>query len=101
MTAVDRAEKHVDELHALLGSVRAAISELPSLRRPAAAVGSPGAWTGTVPDRLHREELTPLTEHLRRGLERAEQAVLDELSHAQRGLDRAQDLERHAAGDAP
>lgn len=95
-TGVDAAQRRVDELQALLAQVRAARSRVPSLRRPTAAVGAPGTWTGTTAQRLHHDELVPLDDMLNRGLERAEQAVLDDLQHARRALDHAIDSQEPA-----
>lgn len=100
MGAVDTAQDRVDDLRALLASVRAARAGVPSLRRPTSAVGARGTWTGSAADRLHDDELSPLTDRLRFGLERAEQAVLDELGHAERALGRAEALEDAAEREA-
>lgn len=103
MTAVDAARRRVDELEALLAQLRGARGRVPSLQRPTTAVGSPGTWTGTAAHRLHHDELVPLDGQLRRGLERAEDDVLDELRDARRALDHAVDeeeAERKAAEDA-
>ena len=43
MTAVDAAERHVQELQALLAAVRAARARLPSLRHATGTVGAPGS----------------------------------------------------------
>lgn len=96
MTAVDSAERRVQELQGLLVAVRAARARVPSLRRATGAVGSPGSWTGTAAHRLHHDELAPLSGRLAHGLERAEDAVLEDLQHARRALSRAQD-EQEAA----
>ncbi len=98
--AVDRAQDRVDELRALLSAVRAARSDTPSLRRPAAAVGARGTWTGSAADRLHRDELVPLVDRLGRGLAAAEEAVLDELGHAERALRRAREQAAAEVGTA-
>ncbi|TQL02663.1 hypothetical protein [Cellulomonas sp. SLBN-39] len=91
MASVEAAERRVDELRALLSAVRAARADVPSLRRATSAVGAPGSWTGTAAHRLHHDELIPVGAQLDAGLERAEQAVLDDLQHAERALGRAQD----------
>ncbi|MBO0919810.1 hypothetical protein J1G42_03085 [Cellulomonas sp. zg-ZUI222] len=96
MTAVDAAEQRVQELQALLAAVRAARARVPSLRRATGTVGAPGSWTGTAAHRLHHDELVPLTDQLTHGLDRAEQAVLDDLQQARRALTRAED-EQEAA----
>lgn len=89
MTEVDRAEQRVAELRALLRDFRHARADVPSLARPARAVGARGTWTGRVPDRLHREELAPMAGGMDRALARAEQAIVDELADAVRSRDRA------------
>lgn len=97
-SAVDRAQDRVDELRALLTAVHAARSDTPSLRRPTAVVGARGTWTGSAAERLHRDELVPLADRLSRGLGAAEQAVLDELRHAERALARAREQAAAEAG---
>lgn len=91
MPAAEDAERHVAELRSLLAGVRSAQGRVPSLRRPTAAVGAAGSWTGTAAHRLHHDEMVPLGDGLDGALHRAEQAVLDELAHAERALSRAQD----------
>ena len=91
MPAVEDAERYVAELRSLLAGVRSAQGRVPSLRRPTAAVGAPGSWTGKAANRLHQDEMVPLSDGLGGALNRAEQAVLDELAHAERSLSRAQD----------
>ena len=87
------------DLRALLYDLRAARDRVPSLARPAEAVGARGVWTGRAADRLHQDELAPLAEQLRHSLERAEQHVLAELADAERDLDRAEVAARaEAAG---
>ncbi|SFJ63437.1 hypothetical protein [Cellulomonas sp. KH9] len=88
MTAVDSAERRVKELQALLVTAR---ERVPSLRRATHAVGAPGSWTGTAAHRLHHDELVLLSGRLAHRLERAEDAVLEDLQHARRALSRAQD----------
>lgn len=90
MDPVDRAQERVEELRALLRDFRAAQAGVPSLARPAEAVGAPGTWTGTAADRLHRDELAPLSGGLSQGLRRVEQAIEDELEHALRAHGRAE-----------
>lgn len=96
MTAVDAAEQRVQELQALLTSVRAARPRTPSLRRATGTVGSPSLWAGTAAHRLHHDELVPLTDRLAHGLDRAKQAVLDDPQQALRAMTRAED-EQEAA----
>ncbi|WP_146928121.1 hypothetical protein [Cellulomonas xylanilytica] len=86
---MERSQQRVDELRALLRDVRAARSGVPSLSRPAGSVGARGTWTGSAANRLHRDELAPLSGGLSPSLQRAEQAIEDELGHALRAHDRA------------
>jgi hypothetical protein len=86
-----RAEDRLADLRVLLRNFRAARARVPTLTAPAAGVGAPGTWTGTAADRLHRENLAPLSASLPRDLDRVEDAILDELAHAERSLRRAQD----------
>ena len=88
---VARAEDRVADLRVLLRDFRAARGRVRSLTAPAAAVGAPGTWTGTAADRLHRENLAPLSGSLPKDLDRAEDAILDELANAERSLRRARD----------
>ncbi|WP_456789191.1 hypothetical protein [Cellulomonas sp. P5_C5] len=90
MDPVERSQQRVDELRALLRDVRAARADVPSLSRPTGSVGAHGTWTGSAADRLHRDELAPLSTGLSPSLQRAEQAIQDELSHALRAHDRAE-----------
>lgn len=93
---VERAQERVDDLRRLLRDLTTACEAVPGLGRPAGAVGAPGSWTGTAADRLHREELAPAAQGLPRALDRALQAVRDELAHAERALRTA----RQDAADA-
>ncbi|MDC7121893.1 hypothetical protein OMK64_10135 [Cellulomonas fimi] len=86
-----RAQGRVDDLRLLLRQVREAREGVPSLHRAAEAVGSAGTWTGTAADRLHRDELAPAAAALPRTLVRIEEAVADELAHAERALGRARE----------
>jgi hypothetical protein len=97
MDALDRAQSRADDLRALLRDFRSVAGGVPGLDRPAAAVGRPGSWTGAAADRLHRDELAPLASRLPRSLSRAEQAIRDELTRAERTLRGAQDDAREAA----
>lgn len=90
MDPVERSQQRVDELRALLRDLRAARADVPSLSRPTGSVGALGTWTGTAADRLHRDELVPLSGDLSPTLQRAEQAIQDELTHALRAHDRAE-----------
>src|SRR5688572_1652483 len=86
-----RAEERVADLRALLRDFRAARDRAPSLTAPAGAVGAPGTWTGSAADRLHRENLAPLSGSLPRDLDRAEDAILEELAHAERAARHGRD----------
>ncbi|WP_146847741.1 hypothetical protein [Cellulomonas terrae] len=79
------------DLQTLLADFRAARSRAPSLTTPTAAVGAPGTWTGSAADRLHRDDLVPLSGSLPRDLDRAEETILDEIAHAQRAVRRARE----------
>lgn len=97
---VERSQQRVDELKALLREFRTARAGVPSLSRPAGAVGAAGTWTGKAADRLHRDDLAPMSNGLGHALQRAEQAIEDELAHANRAHDRAQseaEAEKRAA----
>ncbi len=89
MDEVARATRRRSDLRALLRDLRAARDRVPSLDRPAEAVGARGVWTGRAADRLHHDELAPLAAQLRHSLDRAEQHVLAELADAERDVDRA------------
>jgi len=93
MDAVERAQDRVDAPPALLRDYRSAQADVPHLDRPTSAVGRAGSWTGTAATRLHHDELSPLATRLPRALSRAEQAIVDELAHAERTL-------RNAKADA-
>ncbi|WP_456788357.1 hypothetical protein [Cellulomonas sp. P5_C5] len=84
-----RADERVAELRALLRDFRTARDGAPSLTVPAGAVGAPGTWTGIAADRLHRENLAPLSGTLPRDLDRVEDAILEEIAHAERAAHRA------------
>ena len=100
MDPVERSQQRVDELRALLRDLRAARADVPSLSRPTGSVGALGTSTGTAADRLHRDELVPLSGSLSPTLQRAEQAIEDELSHALRAHDRLV-LDGRAGGVGP
>lgn len=89
--AVDRAQARVDDLRALLRDVQRAAGRVPALTRAAGAVGRPGSWTGAAASTLHRDELAPAATRLPKALDRVEQAVRDELTHAERSLRTATD----------
>ena len=79
------------DLRALLQDFREARTRAPALTSPANAVGAPGTWTGAAADRLHRENLAPMSGSLPRDLDRAEDAILDEIAHAERAARTARD----------
>lgn len=89
MAAVDLAQERVEDLRALLADFRAARDAVLPLSGPTGAVGAGGVWTGTAADRLHRDELAPMSDALVRAHEQAEQAITDELAHAVRAHTRA------------
>ncbi|KQR11793.1 hypothetical protein [Cellulomonas sp. Leaf334] len=102
MDPVERSQQRVDELRALLRDLRAARADVPSLSRPTGSVGAPGTWTGKAADRLHRDQLVPLSGGLDPALQRAEQAIQDELDHARRAHDRAEaDAEEQRRATTP
>ena len=94
---VARAQDRVADLRALLRDFRSRRAQVPSLDRPAGAVGTRGTWTGATADRLHRDELAPAAQSLPRAIERAEQAIADELTRAERSLRRAESDAREAS----
>ncbi|GEK23167.1 hypothetical protein [Cellulomonas xylanilytica] len=91
MDPVARAENRVADLRALLHDFREARNRAPALTSPADAVGARGTWTGTAADRLHRENLAPMSGSLPRDLDRAEDAILGEIAHAERAARTARD----------
>ena len=84
VAAVDVAQQRVADLRALLADMRAARDAVQPLSRPTGAVGAGGVWTCTAADRLHRDELAPMSQALVRAHERAEQSIVDELADAVR-----------------
>lgn len=81
-----RAQDQVDDLRALLHDFRSRRARVPSLDRPTGAVGARGTWTGAAAERLHHDELSPVSQSLPRAIERAEQAIEDELTRAEHAL---------------